>query len=47
MRSNDSPQTQEFAAKMAELCDEPPVFHNLEVLESVIRTDGARESAST
>ena len=47
MRNSEAPQTQEFAARMAELCDGPPVFHNLDIVESVIQTGGTREGAST
>jgi quinol monooxygenase YgiN len=32
MKNSDHPSTQAFAAKMAELCDAPPVFYNLDVL---------------
>ncbi|GAB3590272.1 hypothetical protein GCM10027446_04630 [Angustibacter peucedani] len=32
MQNSEDPQTGEFAAKMAELCDGPPTFHNLDVL---------------
>jgi len=34
MRNSNDPQTQEFAARMAELCDGPPRFHNLGVVET-------------
>ncbi len=34
MENSDSPQTQEFATKMAELCDGPAKFYNLDVLET-------------
>lgn len=33
MENSGRPETQEFAAKMAELCDGPATFHNLDVLE--------------
>jgi len=33
MENSSSPETQEFAAKMAELCDGPARFYNLDVLE--------------
>jgi hypothetical protein len=33
MENSTSPETQEFAAKMAELCDGPARFYNLDVLE--------------
>jgi quinol monooxygenase YgiN len=31
MENSDDPATQEFAARMAELCDGPPTFYNLDV----------------
>ena len=34
MENSNRPETSEFAAKMAELCDGPPTFHNLDVSES-------------
>lgn len=33
MENNARPETSEFAAKMSELCDGPPKFYNLDVLE--------------
>ena len=30
------PDTSEFAAKMAELCDGPPTFHNTEVIDEAV-----------
>lgn len=35
MRNSEAPGTQEFARRMSELCDGPPVFHDLDVIESV------------
>lgn len=32
MANNDRPQTQEFAAKMGELCDGPPQFWNYDLI---------------
>lgn len=32
MENSNRPETSEFAAKMAALCDGPPVFRNLDVL---------------
>lgn len=32
MRNNAMPETAAFSAKMMELCDGPPTFHNLDVL---------------
>ena len=31
MQNSQRPETQEFARRMAELCDAPPTFHNLDV----------------
>ncbi|MFD1211690.1 hypothetical protein ACFQ36_06505 [Arthrobacter sp. GCM10027362] len=31
MENSSRPETSEFAAKFAALCDAPPVFHNLDV----------------
>jgi quinol monooxygenase YgiN len=33
-QNNDRPETSAFAAKMMELCDGPPTFHNTEVLQT-------------
>ena len=32
MENSERPETGEFAAQMAELCDGPPTFHNLDVV---------------
>jgi hypothetical protein len=34
MANNDDPEVSAFAAKMAALCDEPPRFHNLDVVQT-------------
>ncbi|HVW43241.1 MAG TPA: hypothetical protein VHC18_18015 [Amycolatopsis sp.] len=34
MRNSNLPETSKFAERISELCDAPPVFHNLEVLRS-------------
>jgi quinol monooxygenase YgiN len=34
MENSRRPDTAEFSARMAQLCDGPPTFHNLDVLES-------------
>ena len=34
MENNNLPETQEFGAKMAELCDGPATFTNLNLLET-------------
>ncbi|MFI2608400.1 hypothetical protein [Kitasatospora sp. NPDC018619] len=33
MRNSDRPETTEFAARAATLCEGPPVFRNLDVLD--------------
>lgn len=38
MASSSAPETQEFAAKMAALCDGPPTFRNLD--EHYVAFDG-------
>jgi hypothetical protein len=35
MTNSDLPETTEFAARMAELCDQPPTFRNLDVTREV------------
>ena len=32
MENSQRPETQEFAKRMAALCDGPPTFHNLDVI---------------
>jgi hypothetical protein len=39
MANSQRPETGEFAAKMAELCDGPPTFYNLDVID-VMETAG-------
>jgi hypothetical protein len=34
MDNSNRPETTQFAARMAELCDGPPTFHNLDVMET-------------
>lgn len=34
MENSRRPDTAEFSARMAQLCDGPPTFHNLDVLET-------------
>ncbi len=33
MENSNRPETHEFSAKMAELCDGPPTFRNLDVVQ--------------
>lgn len=35
MENSNRPETSEFASKMAELCDGPPTFYNLDVVETL------------
>jgi hypothetical protein len=35
MENSNRPETSEFAARLAELCDGPPVFHNLDVVQTI------------
>ncbi len=37
MANSDAPETQQFAARLAELCDAPPTFLNLDVIETFER----------
>lgn len=39
VRNDEDPATQEFAAFMRSACDGPPVYHDLDVLRTEIRTD--------
>ena len=43
MENSNRPETSDFAAKMAALCDSPPVFRNLDVLWE--DTSGAPDDA--
>ena len=42
MRNSADPTTSEFAARLAGLCDGPPVIHDLDVLRSLTRTPEPR-----
>lgn len=35
MENSNRPETSEFAARMAELCDSPPTFQNLDVIQII------------
>lgn len=37
MENSNAPETQEFAAKMTELCDGPAKFYNVDILETFER----------
>ena len=39
MRNNDDPLTAEFAQQMDALADGPPVFRNLDVIHTEVRSD--------
>ncbi len=47
MRNSEHPTTSEFAARMAELCDGPPTFQDLDVLESYINTGTTTKARTT
>jgi hypothetical protein len=47
MRNSQDPATHAFAQEMARLCDGPPVFHDLDVVETHIMTPGQRTAATT
>ena len=34
MENSDRPETSEFASRMSELCDGPPKFYNLDVMDT-------------
>lgn len=36
MANSDRPETTEFSQRMAELCDGPPTFRNLDVIASLV-----------
>lgn len=46
MRNNDDPKTAEFAARMRELADGPPVFRNLDVVTAEVRIDLADRASA-
>ncbi len=46
-RNNADPATQEFADFMMGVCDGPPVFLDLDVLQSEIRTDAGASRPAT
>ncbi|WP_183100603.1 hypothetical protein [Nocardioides pelophilus] len=37
MENSDRPETSAFAARMGELCDGPPTFYNLDVMDTWTR----------
>lgn len=48
MENSAHPATHEFSQRMAELCDGPAVFHDLDVMRTEVRLpSGRREAAST
>jgi hypothetical protein len=34
MQNSDRPETSAFAARMADLCDGPPTFYNLDIVQT-------------
>jgi hypothetical protein len=47
MRNSEDPATQEFAARMAALCDGPPVFANLDVVHRAVLAEPTGEAAAS
>lgn len=47
MRNSSHPSTSEFAARMAELCDGPPAFHDLDVVDSYVNASASRTAVTT
>lgn len=47
MRNSEHPRTQEFAARMAELCDGPPTFYDLDVVDTYIDTAAGTRTRTT
>jgi hypothetical protein len=47
MRNSQDPQTDEWAAKMAALCDGPPAFRNLDVMLTEVRMDIEQRQRAT
>jgi quinol monooxygenase YgiN len=50
MENSNNPATQAFAAKMAALCDEPPLFYNLDLIRvdtPAIDLRGGAKAATT
>ena len=46
MQNSQDPETDRFAARMAELCDEPPVYRNLDVAHREVRMEAGTKSGS-
>lgn len=46
MRNSEDPETDRFSRGMAEFCDEPPTFRNLDVQYQEVRMDAGRTSGS-
>lgn len=47
MENSAHPETHEFSQRMAELCDAPAIFHDLDVMRSEVRLPGGRQAATT
>jgi len=46
MRNSQDPETDRFSREMGALCDEPPVFYNLDVMHQEVRMDAGRKAGS-
>ena len=46
MRNSQRPETGAFAQRMAELCDGPPTFYDLDVVDSVVMPGATRATTS-
>ena len=46
MENSNRPETSAFAARLAELCDGPPRFYNLDVLDTMITMDVQQRQSS-
>ena len=47
MRNSQDPETDRFSRQMAEFCDEPPTFRNLDVQYQEVRMDARQRTGSS
>lgn len=45
MENSARPETSAFAARLAELCEGPPKFYNLDVIESIVTLDAQQRTS--
>lgn len=45
MENSERPETSAFAARLAELCDGPPRFYNLDVIDTMVTLDVQQRQA--